>query len=140
VHNATEAGSLARYVMALGMSTAHHPRDFLFLRLSGKFGVEQHEFLKDIENIYEKGKAKFRTEAEQAEYDSITRTYGKRVKPPAVEQRGKDWHLHAFTYKRMRGAGDLREWDIDVHPDGTVDVKMTTLETGIGEVSWSWAP
>ena len=139
VSSKKEAGSLARYVIALGMSTAHHPRDFLFLRLSGKFGVEQFEFLKSIEDIYEEGLASFRSEAEQEEYVSITRSYGERVNPPATEQRGKAWHFHGFTYKMMKDGGDLREWDIDVHPNGMVDVKMTTLETSIGEVTWSWA-
>lgn len=134
-----EAGSLARYVLALGMSTAHHPRDFLFLRISGKFGVEHHEFLKNIEDIYEESRAKFRSEREQEEVASILRSYGERVKPPTTVKHGKGWHFHAFTYKMMKDGGDLREWDIELHPDGTVEVKMTPLEQGIGEVTWSWA-
>lgn len=140
VSNKKEAGSLARYVIALGMSTVHHPQDFLFLRLSGKFGVEHFEFLKNIEDIYVPGKANFRSEAEQSEYDSIIRSYEKRINRPTTEPHGKGWRLHGFTYKIMRGSGDLREWNIDVHPNGTVKVKMTALETGIGEISWSWAP
>jgi hypothetical protein len=135
-----EGATLARFVVELGMSIVHHPDDFMFFRLRQKFGVEYWLFLRDIEQIYEKHHSPYRSEDEREEYERITTRYRDRVRPATVEEVEDGYRLHGFTYKMMKAAGDLREWDVTVHRDGTVDVQMETLERGIGEVSWSWAP
>jgi hypothetical protein len=117
----------------------HHPRDFLFFRLSQKLGVQNFQYLDSIEAIYEPHMAPYRSEQEAEEYATMTERYGDRVKRVALEATDDGWRLHGFTYKMMKAAGDLREWDIRVRPDGTADVQVETLERGIGEVTWSWA-
>jgi len=139
IENKEDAGTLARFVVELGMSTVHHPENFLFFRLTQDFPLAHWNYLKDIETIYEKGHARYRSEAEAEEYERITELYRDRVGPATVEKVEGGYRLHGFTYKMMSGAGDLREWTVFVGPKGKVEVDMETLETGIGEVAWSWA-
>ena len=134
-----QASSLARFVVELGISTVHHPRDFLFLRLQQDFGVEHFQYLKKIEDIYDPSKARYRSEEEQKEYETMISRYKDRISWVTIKEEDDGWRLHGFTYKMMRAAGQLREWDVLVHRDGTVDVKMEILEDGIGDVSFSWA-
>ena len=98
------------------------------------------EYIKDIEDIYYEHQAPHRTEERQKEYAAITSRYRDVVRPLQIEETATGFRMHGFTYKTMRAAGDLREWDIIVHRDGQVDVDLKLLETGIGELFWSWAP
>ncbi len=136
----TAAGDLARFLVELGISTVHHPNDFLFFRIKQKFGVEHFNFMTSIEQIYLPDHAPYRSEPEREEYERLTKKYGDRIKPMTLAEVDEGWLLHGFTYKMLKAAGDIREWKVLVRRDGTVDVKVDTLETGVGEVSWSWAP
>lgn len=139
IENKEEAGNLARFVVELGMSTVHHPKNFLFFRLTQDFPLQHWSYLKDIEFIYEKNYARYRSEEEAEEYERITSKYRDRINRVTIEEIEGGYRLHGFTYKMMSAAGDLREWTVVVRPRGLVEVEMETLETGIGEVSWSWA-
>jgi hypothetical protein len=139
IESKEDAGALARFVVELGMSTVHHPENFVFFRLTQDFPVQYWQFLKDIEMIYEKAHERYRSEAEAEEYERITGLYRDRIGPATFEEVEGGYLLHGFTYKMMSAAGDLREWSVLVRSDGTVKVDMKVLETGIGEVSWSWA-
>jgi hypothetical protein len=134
-----EAGSLARFIIEIGISTVHHPDDFIFLRLAQDFGVQFFQFLRNIEDIYIKNYDAHRSESEREEYKSMTERYRDRIKRETVVPVGKNWQLHGFTYKMMRASGELREWTIEVRPNRKVTVDMKVLEEGIGEVTWSWA-
>ena len=134
------AGSLARFVVGLGFSSVHHPRDFLYFRLSQKFGIQHQQYIRNIEDIYYETQASHRSEARREEYSAITSRYRDVVRPMRLEAVDDGFRLHAFTYKIMQAAGDLIEWDIVVHADGQVDVGVETLERNIGELFWSWAP
>ena len=140
VEDQKTAADLARFIVGLGISTVHHPRDFLFLRLSQSFGVEHYHYMKGIDEIYYEYQAPHRTEAKRKEHETITARYRDVVQPARFEETEQGFRMHAFTYKIMRAAGDLREWDILVHRNGQVDVSIKTLETGVGELFWSWAP
>ena len=135
-----QAGELARFVVDLALSTVHHPQTFLYFRLSGSFGVQHWTYIKDIEDIYYEHQAPHRTEERRKEYAAITSRYRDVVRPLQIEETANGFRMHGFTYKTMRAAGDLREWDIIVHRDGQVDVDLQLLETGIGELYWFWAP
>jgi hypothetical protein len=137
--NIMQAASLARFVIEMGISTVHHPRDFLFLRLQQDFGVEHFHFIKTIDELYMPEKTLYRSEAEREEYETITARYKDRVTRTTTTEEEDGWRLHGFTYKTMRASGQLREWDVLVRRDGTVDVKMEILEDGIGELTFSWA-
>lgn len=134
-----EAGSLARFIIEIGISTVHHPDDFIFLRLAQDFGVQFFQFLRNIEDIYIKNYDAHRSESEREEYKIMTERYRDRIKRETVVPVGKNWQLHGFTYKMMRASGELREWTIEVRPNRKVTVDMKVLEEGIGEVTWSWA-
>ncbi|MFQ5720250.1 MAG: hypothetical protein ACE5IK_11945 [Acidobacteriota bacterium] len=140
IDSEAKAGKLARFVVGLGLSTVHHPRDFLFFRISQPFGVENYQYFDSIDALYDKSRAAYRTEAKQKEFEAMSAKYRDVIHPPTMLATDDGFLFEAFTYKIMRSAGDLRQWRIMVHRDGTVQVDLQTLETGIGELYWSWAP
>ena len=140
VASEAEASSLAGFVVGLGMSTVHRPDNFIFMRLTGKFGVEYTEFIDDFEFIWDETKAGFRSEEETREYERTRALYKERIAPYTVKPADGGWRMHGFAFKMMQGGGDLSEWSVVVRPDGTVEVETGILERSIGDAAWSFAP
>ena len=140
VANEADASALGVFVVGLGMSTVHRPDNFIFFRLTGSFGVQYTEFLEDFEFMWDETKAKFRSEEEGREYERTRALYKDRIGPYSLKPTDGGWQLHGFAYKLMQGGGDLSEWTVVVHPEGTVDVQTQVLERSIGDASWSFAP
>ncbi|MFQ5670239.1 MAG: hypothetical protein ACE5HD_06930 [Acidobacteriota bacterium] len=140
IANLDEARSLARFVVELGMSTVYHPKDALYLRLKMNMSPEYSLFLRSINDIYLPWMSSHRTEEKEEERKTLLAKYQDRIRPATMVRDGEDFIFHGFTYKIVRGDGDLREWKVVVARRGNVEVDMTPLEKGVGELFWSFAP